>query len=239
MENKTSKYFKYAIGEIILVVIGILIALQINNWNVKRIERQREVSYLKNIKLDLQKDLTNLIYMIEFRQDKFERTQKILSQINGSPTSNIDQLAKDVYFTIMEERFTPNNSTYNELSNSGNLNLIANDSIKKLLLDLQEIYKYNDAGIDHETYEYREYISKSLFSYVDLDLIKPIYEEEKTAREQNIDLQSFQSLFQSLEYKNGLVISITISKDFIPFYDKIKSKSETIIELINRDIEKP
>ena len=50
MDNKTSKYFKYAVGEIILVVIGILIALQINNWNSNRIDQQKEALYLKNLK---------------------------------------------------------------------------------------------------------------------------------------------------------------------------------------------
>ena len=53
MENKTSKYFKYAIGEIVLVVIGILIALQINNWNENRKLQQREVQILNEIKSDL------------------------------------------------------------------------------------------------------------------------------------------------------------------------------------------
>ena len=57
LENKTSKYFKYAIGEIILVVIGILIALQINNWNTERIEHKKEENYLINIKRDLNKQL--------------------------------------------------------------------------------------------------------------------------------------------------------------------------------------
>ena len=52
-QNKTGKYFKYAIGEIVLVVIGILIALQINNWNTHRIERSKEDSYLVNLKQDL------------------------------------------------------------------------------------------------------------------------------------------------------------------------------------------
>ena len=51
-ENKMGKYFKYAIGEILLVVIGILIALQINNWNELRKERQKEKAFLKEINLD-------------------------------------------------------------------------------------------------------------------------------------------------------------------------------------------
>ncbi|MBK8682208.1 MAG: hypothetical protein IPN31_09945 [Bacteroidetes bacterium] len=55
--NSTGKYLKYAVGEIVLVVIGILIALQINNWNIDRINHKREIKYLQNINLDLQKTL--------------------------------------------------------------------------------------------------------------------------------------------------------------------------------------
>ncbi len=54
VEGKTGKYFKYAIGEIVLVVIGILLALQINNWNEARKTRNKEMSYLTNIKNDLE-----------------------------------------------------------------------------------------------------------------------------------------------------------------------------------------
>ena len=49
MENKTGRYFKYAIGEIILVVIGILIALQINNWNEARLKSNKESQILASI----------------------------------------------------------------------------------------------------------------------------------------------------------------------------------------------
>ena len=54
MENKTGKYFKYAIGEIILVVIGILIALQINNWNRNRKIKFQETVYLQDLKNDFE-----------------------------------------------------------------------------------------------------------------------------------------------------------------------------------------
>jgi len=53
MENKTGKYLKYAIGEIILVVIGILIALSINNWNEGRKNSIKEIQFLKSFKVDL------------------------------------------------------------------------------------------------------------------------------------------------------------------------------------------
>jgi hypothetical protein len=59
MENKTGKYFKYAIGEIILVVIGILIALQINNWNENNKLRIKEKAILENLKKSLEDDISN------------------------------------------------------------------------------------------------------------------------------------------------------------------------------------
>ena len=77
-QNKTGKYFKYAIGEIILVVIGILIALSINNWNVNRIDKIQENKYLNNIKLDLQKDLSSLTYQLNFRKENIKALKSLL-----------------------------------------------------------------------------------------------------------------------------------------------------------------
>ena len=59
-ENKFSKYLLYAIGEVILVVIGILIALQINNWNERKKERAQEQKYLTEIRKNLEADNTQI-----------------------------------------------------------------------------------------------------------------------------------------------------------------------------------
>ena len=63
-KNKTGKYLKYAIGEIILVVIGILIALQINNWNEKSKLKNEEIKLLKEMRSALISDLS-LIHISE------------------------------------------------------------------------------------------------------------------------------------------------------------------------------
>ena len=60
LENKTRKYFKYAIGEIFLIMIGILLALQVNDWNESRKNRKTEIQFLKGIKQDLQTDSLEL-----------------------------------------------------------------------------------------------------------------------------------------------------------------------------------
>ena len=69
-ENKIGKYLKYAIGEIILVVIGILIALQINNWNELRKQQQVELKYFYNLKNDLLANNERLNAMINLADSK-------------------------------------------------------------------------------------------------------------------------------------------------------------------------
>ena len=66
MENKTSKYFKYAIGEIILVVIGILIALQINNWNENRLKKEQLISVYERTLTDINNDVQELAANLDY-----------------------------------------------------------------------------------------------------------------------------------------------------------------------------
>ncbi|TXE19903.1 hypothetical protein ES692_01190 [Psychroserpens burtonensis] len=231
-EGKTGKYLKYALGEIILVMIGILLALQVNNWNIERTEDVRETKYQANIVLDLKKDLLRLDFLIEFRKNRLRGDQRLIQQINGTATNSLTELTKNVVNTLMEENFSPNNTTFLELSNSGNLNLISNDSIKLLLLELEELYKKNTLNIAHETFDYREYISKPASKHLDIDQLFPVFIKTKTVEEQNITLDSFNGLLDSREYKNGLVIMSFMSSSHISAYENIKAKSETIIEII-------
>ena len=235
-ENKLWAYSRYVIGEIVLVVIGILIALQVNNWNIDRTDRKSEVKYLKNIQLDLQKDVTSLSFLINFRKERIEGDLQLIEIIKGAPIDDVTEVTKNVVNSIMEQRFSPNNNTYHELSSSGNLNLITNDSIKSLLLELEELYKTNTFGIDHEGFDYREYISKPLAEHISLDQLIPVYLGKKTIDEQGITRESFNALFKSNLYKNGLYIISLTSEDMISLYDNIKTKSIQIIELIKMEL---
>ena len=75
MENNTFKYFKYALGEIFLVVIGILIALQINNWNQDRINKDYELKMLRELVEDLKLDTT-------FMNVQFKRIERFEESVN-------------------------------------------------------------------------------------------------------------------------------------------------------------
>ena len=237
-ENKFSKYLIYAIGEIILVVIGIMIALQINNSNNKRIEKDREIKYLINIKLDLLKDIESLEYNIDFRQKKTLGIENLINQINGQPIKDLNETTFNVINTLYQERFQPSNVTYSDLVSSGNMNLISNDSIKIYLFELSLLYQQNLFNIEHETAEYDENISKSIFRLADVERMKPVFLGEKTIEQVNISEEDFKALFESLEYKNGCVVAKWTSEGMIEMYQNINTKSKSLIELITSELKK-
>jgi hypothetical protein len=234
MKNQTSKYFKYAIGEIILVVIGILIALQINNWNNDQTDRKNEKKYLSNIIKDLKKDVERLEWLINFREDRLVGDQALINHINGDPIESLDTISEYVVNAMMEEKFSPNNITFLELTNSGRLNIIRNDSIKLLLLELEKLYKDNLLAIDHETFDYREYISKPSNNSVNVDQLIPIYAGQTTAIEQGVKLADFDLLFSNKSYKNGLYIMTFLSNTYLTDYRLMLEKSNKVIELAQR-----
>jgi len=132
MENKTGKYFKYAIGEIILVVIGILIALGINNWNQNRLTRNQEVLYLQNLK----SELINNVTVIEKLDKRYEELQKNNSKgFNQFNTiSSIKEFKEiDSLIGTYWSTFDVNRSTYDEMLSTGSFYSLKNKTIRDLI----------------------------------------------------------------------------------------------------------
>ena len=137
--GKTGKYFKYAIGEILLVVIGILIALSINNWNEGRKNDKSLVTYYERLLIDIQNDLKEIETYQNYFSSSIEPIQKEIINIQ-SPIYNTDSLYNNVGKWIRFTReFSPNKSTYEDLLSTGNINLIDNQDLKILILDLYTV----------------------------------------------------------------------------------------------------
>ena len=129
-QNKTAKYFKYAIGEIVLVVIGILIALQINNWNENRKNRIEETALLEQLQSEFQSNLEQLNQKIGIREDMIKSSQILLDYVDNPSKRNNDTIAKYISFTTLAPTFDP---IVNDLNGSGNIQLLSNNKLKKLL----------------------------------------------------------------------------------------------------------
>jgi len=135
LENKTSKYIKYAIGEIVLVMIGILLALQVNNWNEKRKEQLKEAIYLERLQENMATDLIQLDLNIKFYTKVFDYGSLALSYAEGDELKNITNW--DILISFFHASqiwpFIPTTSTYEELKSSGELSLIQSIKLRNSL----------------------------------------------------------------------------------------------------------
>jgi hypothetical protein len=130
MENKTSKYFKYAIGEIILVVIGILIALQINNWNESRKERAQEQELLTQLQSEFTSNLEQLDQKNDLRNQMIFASLKLLDYIDHPEKRHSDSIIKYLSRTGTAPTFDP---IINDINSSGRIQLLKNTSLKEKL----------------------------------------------------------------------------------------------------------
>ncbi|MBT8257079.1 MAG: hypothetical protein KJO49_01300 [Bacteroidia bacterium] len=148
-ENKFSKYLLYAIGEIVLVVIGILIALSINNKNEQHKLNKKEQGLLKELNLDFRYNrmqLDSLIYYNKFAKQGGDRLLKkiLLIESNNQDINTLDQEVRDSLKQYFIESsytwtFNPKNGTINSIINSSALDIIKNDSLRRAIISWNDV----------------------------------------------------------------------------------------------------
>lgn len=141
MENKTSKYLKYAVGEILLVVIGILIALQLNNWNSDRKRGDQELALLVEMRQNLERDLNDCRSNIRANR-RWQRSQGIVLDHLEQRTPFHDSLRFHYGNIFGATQLTANSSAYDNLKSIG-FDLIRNDSLRRSITELYaERYRF-------------------------------------------------------------------------------------------------
>jgi hypothetical protein len=130
-KNQMGKYFKYAVGEILLVVIGILIALQINNWNEQRKENIQEQAMLIRLEKEFKSNREQLLDKIEFRNNLIESCRKLLDYYDKPENAARDSILTYLA-TIQPPTFDP---IQNDLVSSGNIEILKDEALKQLLVN--------------------------------------------------------------------------------------------------------
>ncbi|GMN04991.1 hypothetical protein MTsPCn5_03790 [Croceitalea sp. MTPC5] len=129
--NKFSKYLIYAIGEIVLVVIGILIALQINNWSENEKIKKEEKILITGLIQNIEEDIKSLTFVTKIDSTFIDANRILLSALkNDSIRRNKPLLKQKIYEGSFSASFVPNQIIFNQIQFSGKLNYILNDSIK-------------------------------------------------------------------------------------------------------------
>jgi len=215
-ENRFSRYMLYAIGEIVLVVIGILLALQINDWNSARITQKNINNYYGRIQVELQSELVTMNRHLENLNSLQAMNQRTLQILNSQNKDSIPALRKtlgalgtawtvDLEFPITQE-----------FLNQGYLSKIDNDSIKIGLKNLTAMLAEIEKAGDYTMAQYTNTIEPFINTHIN-------YSEIALARYQKHISQggpptNFEALFNNLELWNIVTLKlegISIDKKWI------------------------
>ena len=247
MENKTSKYLKYAIGEIVLVVVGILIALQINNWNDERKDRILEKEYLLSLVTDLNSDIEKIEFSNNGNRQLITNIEKLLELMANPLDTKAKQREafirslKDTYWFFIVDY---SENTISQLKNNNGFQLIKDKDISNEILEYQK--KLNGAKHQKEEldlyYHVLEERQKLLFNFslgrkvtelIDsniLNMLEPIKTFDKLVFEGDYIVNDDPKLQLAhygdiLFYRSTLSISNDVNED-------LKQEAVTLIKLI-------
>ncbi|NER10014.1 hypothetical protein SAMN06265375_101458 [Muriicola jejuensis] len=239
-ENRVSRYLLYAIGEIVLVVIGILIALQINNYNEAKKQRRQEVHYLQNLKTDLQLNISELDNYIAVRNGRIESANKVLEYFEGKPLIYLNDFAFHTTNIYIWQKFTQQDNTFQELINSGNLALISNDSIKDDLLNLQSLYSKLKNEEAHFRYDAEVLLYEPSYAVLDLNPIVKNFTYQVTNGQAGEDVElpreNYEAMLRDLKQKNGFMMAVYEFSVMNSQFEAMKELCYSIIDLIDREL---
>ncbi|MBK9420985.1 MAG: hypothetical protein IPN44_08015 [Flavobacteriales bacterium] len=140
-EQRLTKLLVRGVGEIFMLVVGILIALQVNNWNDERKDGVKELKVLREMRGNLDRDLSDCRFNIATNQQLLRGNQAVLKQLTER-TPFQDSLRVHYGSIQGETTLTANTSAYDNLKSIG-FNLIRNDSLRTLITELySERYPY-------------------------------------------------------------------------------------------------
>jgi hypothetical protein len=134
-EKNYGTYILYASGEIVLVMIGILLALQIDNWNEDRKDRRTEVKYMERLLHDLQNDSIYFDNQIFICKSAISHLDSFLIEMYVAPENPDDVKRIMKHADIQTDDMTSNNSTYKELISTGSMNILSDQKVKAEIMD--------------------------------------------------------------------------------------------------------
>jgi len=201
--GSVTKYLLYAIGEILLVVIGILIALQVNNWNEERAIEIQRTDLLRQLGSEMNNVLSELDLQIDQSVRTVSYTKRLLNYSAGTEHVPADSLQYLLQSIMNQTAFKDFNITFEQAKSSGKFSLIKNDS---LLLALSLLENSNEG--------YRAWVEYSTNSYSSLD---------------NIELMIKADLLESVDDELTGSLSLSFSPDMHPDLD-IESNGPAFIK---------
>ncbi len=225
-ENKFSKYLLYAIGEILLVMIGILLAFQVNSWNDQRKRDLIKIDILKELKQNLMVDIVDIDENISQHKQSLKSSQ-IISNVIENDLPNNDSLNNHFSNIVLVPMFLPTKTAYENLKLTGTT-ILDNDSLRLAIIELYERkYAFLKDVVDGERVKMVNDLNgfyRNEFSSIDFfGKSYPV---------------NFEELIKNQVYSNYINYQKTISKFILVRYEKTKEETENLVVKINEELNK-
>ena len=236
LENNFSKYLLYALGEILLVVIGILIALQIDTYSDQKKERQQEKKLLYNLSQEVGLDIQQITFNTRLSNERLGRLNSLILSIKKPDSVNPIQFIQDSYEFVFDQYFKSNSGIFDEAVSSGKMSYIQNEVLRQSVFNYYRNAKetYTDGTTRQITDEFitpllieQVYLNQEGLTLLGLDVAD-------FSLLQNLDIKG---LAQSKDFWKMALLKFGGNKEQILRWDIIKQRAEELKQQIDTELE--
>ena len=236
LKNEMGKYFKYAIGEIALVMIGILLAIQANNWNIERTARQELDQSYSKLLVELNKDKVLLNELINQNADYISMLDSCLIILKDPQNYDLETFDKFYHYTNYTIGFEYSAESFHELSSQGKLKLINNTELADSLISYYGFTNYKsveEALKDHTRDNLRAYTTG--FDFFSAEDEQGAY----TASDFGIKRKTLDDYRKDVKILNGIRFKIVLHRFIELNYKDILPKTDFLINTIEKELKEP
>jgi len=234
-KNKTGKYLKYAIGEIILVVIGILIAIQLNEWRNENTNNKQKQNVLRALKIEFQSNLSQLDTVLFYNgktQNAYPKAMDLINKQNGNVSKeSFNESFGDLVYTWS---FNPINGALRSGISSGEIHLINNDRLLELLFSWEDVVKDSEEEIQR----LRNYQSNSKPLREKYIRIADMYKQFFPGAKHSNHPSDYSALIKDVLLEDYVSYSFFNAFEYATELNIIKNNNLEILKLIDQELKK-
>jgi len=236
-ENKYNKYLIYAIGEILIIVIGVLIAVQINNRNETNKNELQTIIYLEDLKTDVEYDIKTLNEYISSNYLRISNVDTIIKILTTKDKLSQKETLEFINLHLAlttESYFIPEKSTIKQIESSSHGDLIQNKELRNLTFryySTNERNEYNNE-VSLQLYQHSD-ITKNIFQNVLLSGDYGKYLFDSSFNRPQIDIPH---LWLRTDYLYALFLKKQMTDDQNMRYKNVKTMSENLVKIIEKEL---
>ena len=241
-ENRFSKYLLYAVGEIVLVVIGILIALQINIWNDEAKQKKTEQDYYCRILEDLELDKERIQTLSQDANERIQISKELLLELDSGKKDK-NYLLNKFLLAYRSAAYVPVDVTFKDLVSSGNVKLLTETEIKNSLIkfysELEDKVVHLNQNRDEKTKESFELVNSSIgFGIAEFEYISELLGPEVIATLPNEEWHQDKTNPHYQNFQMMMTFNIAMSDRKKQVLDEVLQLMEEPVRLLQKQCSK-